>query len=92
MSSPIFCPLLTTFGYYVSLKWMTAFSFETLLSIQQVAKILNLSEKTIRRRIKDLDNPMPFVNYGTPKRPLWRVDPTVLKNWSQMLEDPRRDV
>ena len=71
---------------------MTAFSFDTLFTIQQVAKMLNLSERTIRRKIKDPDNPMPFVDYGTSKRPNWKIHPIALKNWSQSLEEPRKDV
>ena len=66
---------------------MTAFSMGTMLTIQQVAEILNLSNRTIKRRIQDSGNPMPFVNYGTPKRPNWRINPIALQNWTVSLKD-----
>jgi excisionase family DNA binding protein len=48
----------------------------TLLTTQQAAARAQVSERTIRRRIKE--GRLVAIPYGSGKRPTWRIDPAAL--------------
>lgn len=52
---------------------------DDLLTVDEVAKILQLSSGTVRRMIRD--NRINAINVSSPNRQIWRISRIELDNW-----------
>ena len=55
-----------------------------LLTAQEVADLIRLDEKTVRRRTRRGEIP-GAMNVGTEKRPVWRYDARRIDDWLKRL-------
>jgi len=58
-------------------------------TLEEVAKILNISQTTVRRYIRQEENPLPVIKMSAQE---YRVSKEDLLNWSKSLKDPRQDI